>query len=118
VATVAKPWQPSTAAGLQQAATVTTATPAMAVAAPSTSPASAAAGSSRAAVVEVLDDDVPPPDWDQWASLPASAPEASTRALVVRDDDGAALGCPADDTGASSSRAALPTSGGPAVRPE
>jgi hypothetical protein len=51
-------------------------------------------------------------------SLPASAPEASTGALVVRDDGGAALGCPADGAGASSSRAAPPTSGGPAVHPE
>jgi hypothetical protein len=34
---------------------------------------------------------------------------------VVRDDGGAALGCPADGAGASSSLAALPTSGGPAA---
>jgi hypothetical protein len=51
-------------------------------------------------------------------SLPASAPEASAGALVVRDDGGAALGCPADGAGASSSCAALPTSGGPAAHPE
>jgi hypothetical protein len=69
-------------------------------------------------VVEVPNDDVPPPGWDQWASLPASAPEASTGALVVRDDGGAALGCPADSAGASSSRAALPTSGGPVIGTE
>jgi hypothetical protein len=37
---------------------------------------------------------------------------------VVRDDGGAALGCPADGAGASSSCAALPTSGGPAAHPE
>jgi hypothetical protein len=37
---------------------------------------------------------------------------------VVRDNGGAALGCPADGTGASSSRAALPTLGGPAACPE
>jgi hypothetical protein len=60
----------------------------------------------------VPDDDDPPPGWDQWASLPASAPEASTGALVVRDNDGAALGGPADGAGASSSHA------GPAARPE
>jgi hypothetical protein len=66
-------------------------------------------------VVEVPDDDVPLPDWDQWASLPASAPEASAGALMVRDDGGAVLGCPAGGAGASSSRAALPTSGGPAA---
>jgi hypothetical protein len=106
------------AAEPQQAATVMTATTAVAVAALSTLPAPAAAGSPRAAVVEVPDDDVPPPGWDQWSSLPASAPEASVGALVVRDDGGAALGCPTDGAGASSSRAALPTSGGPAAHPE
>jgi hypothetical protein len=69
-------------------------------------------------VVEVPDDDVPPPVWNQLASLPASAPEASAGALVVRDNGGAALGCPAGGAGASSSHAALPTSGGPAVHLE
>jgi hypothetical protein len=34
-------------------------------------------GSQRAVVVEIPDDDVPPPGWDQWASAPMSAPEAS-----------------------------------------
>jgi hypothetical protein len=53
------------------------------------------------------------PGWDQWASLPASAPEASTGALVVRDDGGAALGGPADGAGALSWHAALHSSGGP-----
>jgi hypothetical protein len=37
---------------------------------------------------------------------------------VVRDDSGAVLGCPTDGAGASSSRVALPTSGGPAAHPE
>jgi hypothetical protein len=37
---------------------------------------------------------------------------------VVRDDGGATLGGPADGAGASSSRAALPTQGGPAAHPE
>jgi hypothetical protein len=97
---------------------VTTATTATSVAAPSTASAPAAVSSPRAAVVEVPDDDVPLLGWDQWASLPASAPEASVGALVVRDDSGAALGCPADGAGASSSRPALPTSGGLAARPE
>jgi hypothetical protein len=69
-------------------------------------------------VVEIPDDDVPPPGWDQWVCLPASALEASAGALVVRDDGGAALGCLADSAGASSSRAALSTSGGPAAHPE
>jgi hypothetical protein len=73
---------------------------------------------SQAAVVEIPDDDVPPPGWDQWVSLPALAPEASAGVLVVRDVGGAALGCPADSAGASSSRATLPTSGGPAAHPE
>jgi hypothetical protein len=102
----------------RQAATVTTATTTTVVAEPLTPPVPTVAGSPRAAVVEVPDDDVPPPGWDQWASLPASAPEASAGALVVRDDSGAALGCPADGARASSSRAALPSSGGPAARPE
>jgi hypothetical protein len=51
-------------------------------------------------------------------SLPAPAPEPPTGALVVRDDGGTALGCPADGAGASSSHAALPASGGPAAHPE
>jgi hypothetical protein len=34
------------------------------------------AGSSQATAVEIPDDDVPPPGWDQWASLPTSAPES------------------------------------------
>jgi hypothetical protein len=73
---------------------------------------------SQAAVVEIPDEDVPPPVWDQWVSLPAPAPEPPMGALVVRDDGGAALGCPADSAGALSSRAALPASGGPAAHPE
>jgi hypothetical protein len=66
------------------------------------------------AVVEIPDDDddVPPPGWDQWASAPVSAPEASAGALVARGNVGAALGRPADGAGASSSRA------GPAARLE
>jgi hypothetical protein len=107
-ATAAEPQQAVTAAEPQQAATT-----AMAVAVSSTPPAPAAAGSPRAAVVEVPDDDgVLPLGWDQWASPPASAPEPPTGALVVRGDVGAALGCPADGAGTSSSRA------GPATRPE
>jgi hypothetical protein len=110
--TVTEPRQAATDVEQQQAVMVTTATTAMAVSVPSTPPAPAAAYNPRAAVVEVLDDDVPPPGWDQWPSLPTSAPEASTGVLVVRDDGGAALGCPADGVGASSSHA------GPATRPE
>jgi hypothetical protein len=55
-------------------------------------PTPALTDDSQAAVVEIPDEDVPPPGWDQWVSLPASAPEPSTGALVVRDDGGAALG--------------------------
>jgi hypothetical protein len=91
-AAAAEAQQAAAAAEPRQVATVTTATTATLVAAPSTPPAPAADGSPRAAMVEVPDDDVPPPGWDQWASLPVLAPEASTGALVVRDDDGAALG--------------------------
>jgi hypothetical protein len=90
----------------------------MTVIAPLAPPAPAPIDDSRAAVVEIPDDDVPPPGWDQWVSLPASAPEASAEALVVRDDGSAALECPVDGAGASSSRPALPTSGGPAAHPE
>jgi hypothetical protein len=108
-ATTAETRQAATAAEPRKAATVTTATTATVVAVPSTPPAPAAAGSPRAVVVEVPDDDVPPHGWDQWASLPASAPEALTGALVVTDDSGAV---------ASSSHDALPSSGSPAVRPE
>jgi hypothetical protein len=43
--------------------------------APSTLPAPAPTGGNRAAVVDVANDDVPPPGWDQWTSLPAPAPE-------------------------------------------
>jgi hypothetical protein len=88
------------------------ATTAVAVTAPPTSPAPAAAGNPRATMVEIPDDDVPPPGWDQWASPPASAPEASAGELVARGDVGAALGGPADGAGASSSHA------GPAARQE
>jgi hypothetical protein len=67
-------------------------TTAVAVAAPSTLPAPAVAGRPQAVVVEIPDDDVPPPDWDKWASPPASVPEASAGALVARGDVGTALG--------------------------
>jgi hypothetical protein len=92
-AVVAEPRQLATAVEAQQAASVTAAT-------------------TTAVVVEIPDDDVPPPGWDQWASLPTSAPEAPTGALVVRSDVGEALGRPADGAGASSSRA------GPTACPE
>jgi hypothetical protein len=56
--------------------------------------------------------DVPPPGWDQWASAPAPAPEASAGALVAQSGAGAVLGRLADAAGPSSSRA------GPAARLE
>jgi hypothetical protein len=56
-------------------------------------------------VVEIPDDDIPPPVWDQWASPPVLAPEASVGTLVARGDVCAALRCPAGGTVASSSRA-------------
>jgi hypothetical protein len=34
----------------------------------------ALAGSSQATAVEIPDDDVPPPGWDQWASVPHTSP--------------------------------------------
>jgi hypothetical protein len=112
-AAVAEPHQLATTVEPQPAASATAATTAVAVAAPPTSPAPVAAGSLRAAAVEIPDDnDVPPPGWDQWASLPVSAPEASAGALVAQGDVGAALRRPADGAGASSSRA------GPAARLE
>jgi hypothetical protein len=89
-AAVAEPQQPAMEVEPQQAAAVTAATTAVAVAAPPTSLAPAAAGSPRAVVVEIPDDDdVLPASWDQWASAPASAPEASAGALVARGDAGA-----------------------------
>jgi hypothetical protein len=68
---------------------MTAATTAVAVAAPPTSPVPVAAGSPWVAVVEIPnddDDDVPPLGWDQWASAPVSAPEASAGALVAQSD--------------------------------
>jgi hypothetical protein len=44
----------------------------------------ALAGSSQAMAVEMLDDDVPPPGWDQWVNLPMPAPEPQEGALVRR----------------------------------
>jgi hypothetical protein len=77
VAPVVEPRQPPTAAEPQQAVMVMAATTAVAVAAPSTLSAPAVVDSPQAEVVEIPDDDVPPPGWEQWASLPASVPEAS-----------------------------------------
>jgi hypothetical protein len=102
----------------QQAVAAPSAAMTTAVTAPSVPPAPAPIDDSQAAVVEVPDDDVSPPGWDQWVSLPAPAPEPPTGALVVRDNGGVVLGSAADGAGASSSHAALPASGGPAPHPE
>jgi hypothetical protein len=83
-----------------------------AVTAPSIPPAPAPVSGNQAAVVEILDNDTPPPGWDQWGSLPAPAPEPPTGVLVVRDDDGVMSGRPTDGAEASSSRAVLPASDG------
>jgi hypothetical protein len=112
-AAVAEPQQLATAVEPQPAVSVIVAATAVAVVAPLTSSATAAASSPRVAVAEIPDDDdVPPPGWDQWASPPVSAPEASAGALVAQGDVGAALRRPADGVGASSSRI------GPAARLE
>jgi hypothetical protein len=69
------------------------------------------AGSSQATVVEIPDDDVPPPGWDQWASLPTPAPEPQAGALVRRWDSHMVAGGPRHGAEASSSRAGPPDSG-------
>jgi hypothetical protein len=71
----------------------------------------ALAGSSQATAVEIPDDDVPPPGWDQWASLPTPAPEPQAGALVRRWDGHMVAGGPRHGTEASSSRAGPPFEG-------
>jgi hypothetical protein len=44
----------------------------------------ALAGSSQATAVEIPDDDILPPGWDQWVSLPTPAPEPRAGAFVRR----------------------------------
>jgi hypothetical protein len=109
VAAAVGPWQ--VVAALTAAMTT-------AVTAPSIPPVLAPVSGSQAAVVENLDDDTPPPGWDQWGNLPAPASEPPTGVLVMRDDDGVMSGRPADGAEASSSRAVLPTSDGVEARPE
>jgi hypothetical protein len=46
----------------------------------------ALASSSQATAVEIPDDDVSPPGWDQWASLPTPTPEPQAGVLVRRWD--------------------------------
>jgi hypothetical protein len=108
----------ATAVEPQQATTAMVAITTMAITAPSTSPAPAPAGSCRVAAVEIPDDDVPPPGWDQWASLPTSAPEPQAGALMRRGDGPMMARRPGREAEASSSCAGLPASGGPAASPE
>jgi hypothetical protein len=89
-----------------------------AAAARSALPASAPAGDNQVVVVDVPDDDVLPPGWGQWESLPAPAPEPPVGVLVMREDDCMMSGHPTHGAEASSSRAALFASGGTATRPE
>jgi hypothetical protein len=58
--------------------------------------------------VEIPDDDVPPPGWDQWASLPMPAPEPQAGALVRRWDGHMVVVGSRCGVEASSSRAAPP----------
>jgi hypothetical protein len=75
----------------------------------------ALAGSSQSTAVEIPDDDVPPPGWDQWASLPTPAPEPRVGALVRRWDGHMVAGSSRHGAEASSSRADCPASSDPAV---
>jgi hypothetical protein len=81
-------------------------------------PEPALAGSSQATAVEIPDDDVPPPGWDQWISLPTPAPESQIGALVRRWDGLMVAGRSRYGAEASSSHAGLPASGDPAASPE
>jgi hypothetical protein len=98
--------------------TATTTVMTVAAAVPSASPASALAGGNQVAVVDVPNDDVPPPGWGQWGSLPAPAPEPPVGVLVMREDVCVMSGCPTHGAEASSSRATLHASGGATTRLE
>jgi hypothetical protein len=65
-------------------------------------------GGSRAEVVEVLDDDSPPPGWDQWGSFPTRSPEPQEGALVRRHEGHMVAGGRGHGAEASSSRAGHP----------
>jgi hypothetical protein len=65
-------------------------------------------GGSRAEVVEVLDDDSPPPGWDQWASFPTRSPEPQEGALVRRQEGHMVAADRGHGAEASSSRAGRP----------
>jgi hypothetical protein len=96
--------EPATAEALPEAVEVVQQEPAL-------------AGSSQATAVEIPDDDVPPPGWDQWASLPTPAPEPQAGALVIRRDGQMVAGGSRRGVEASSSRAAPAGSSGPAADP-
>jgi hypothetical protein len=81
-------------------------------------PKPALVGSSQATAVEIPDDDVPPPGWDQWASMPTSAPESQAGVLVRRWDSRMVVGRSRYGAEASSSHAGLPASSDPAASPE
>jgi hypothetical protein len=65
----------------------------------------APAGGSRAEVVEFLDDDSPPPGWDQWVSFPTPSSESQEGALARRRDGHMVAGGRGHGAEASSSRA-------------
>jgi hypothetical protein len=66
------------------------------------------AGGSWAEVVEVLDDDSPPPGWDQWGSFPVRSPEPQEGALARRHEGHMVAGDRGHGAEASSSRAGHP----------
>jgi hypothetical protein len=67
--------------------------------------------------VEIPDDDVLPPGWDQWASLPRPSLEPQAGALVIRRDGHMVAGGSRRSVEASSSRAAPAGSSGPVADP-
>jgi hypothetical protein len=75
----------------------------------------ALAGSSQATAVEIPGDNVPPPGWDQWASLPTPAPEPQAGALVRRWDGRMVAGSSRHGAEASSPRVGRPASSDPAA---
>jgi hypothetical protein len=77
----------------------------------------ALAGTSQAMAVGIPEDDVPPPGWDQWASLPAPAPEPQAGALVIRRDDHMVVGGSRHGVKAPLSHAAPAGSSGLAADP-
>jgi hypothetical protein len=62
-------------------------------------------GSPQGTAVEIPDDDVPPPGWDQWTSLPTPAPKPQVGALVRRWDGRMVAGRSTYGAEASSPRA-------------